>query len=363
MSIFRKSTSIPIDYQARAAAAADWAMRSIKATGSGGSAHSWSPLFGWAKPYPETTGYLIETLLRWSQYCQPEQSAVFQALALQAADWLLALQLPSGAFPGLLAGHQKPSVFNTAQIMFGLAAAYEQSQQDKYRQALARAGAWLAQIQEADGAWRQAAYVEGFVPTYYTRAVQGLLRANQSLRDATLEQVARKALLFYAEKFQAGHSIQDWGFWPGKPAYTHTIAYTLEGLWQSAAILEMPDIQQKTLRSLETLQQLITDNQAIAGTYDENWKGNYRFECPTGNVQLALVFQEVGKQTANQNFLDTARALLDHTLQFQSLKKGSAAYGALPGSAPFYGPYLRFRYPNWGVKFLLDALIEIPRIL
>ena len=358
MSIFRKSTSNPIDYRLRAEAAADWALRSFAATGTDGSAHSWSPIFGWARPYPETTGYLIETLLQWSTFCPPEQALTFQNQAIRATDWLLPLQLPSGAFPGLLAGHDKPSVFNTAQILFGLTAAYRQIANITYYQSMTKACAWLAEIQEDDGAWRQAAYVKGFVPTYYTRAVLGLLRANEVLQDKALEQVANKALRFYADRFQANLAVRDWGFWPGKPAFTHTIAYTLEGFWHSAQLLHLPDVQQQVRQALEQLQDILIKNQAIAGSYDENWKGNYRFECPTGNVQLALVYQAVGEASGVEKFLDTAKALLDHTLPFQSLKKGSVAYGALPGAAPFYGPYLRFRYPNWGVKFLLDALMK-----
>jgi len=31
--------------------------------------------------------------------------------------------------------------------------------------------------------------------------------------------------------------------------------------------------------------------------------------------------------------------------------------GAIAGSYPLWGRYLRWRYPNWAAKFFLDALL------
>ena len=31
--------------------------------------------------------------------------------------------------------------------------------------------------------------------------------------------------------------------------------------------------------------------------------------------------------------------------------------GAIPGSAPIWGAYSRFEFPNWAAKFFADALI------
>ena len=106
------------DWEYRTNAALTWLRRSIEVTGGQGSSHSWSPLFGWQKAYPETTGYLIETLL---DYAELKQDDSLRELSLQCANWLVSTQLPSGAFPGLLAGSKEPSVFNTAMILFGLA--------------------------------------------------------------------------------------------------------------------------------------------------------------------------------------------------------------------------------------------------
>ena len=32
-------------------------------------------------------------------------------------------------------------------------------------------------------------------------------------------------------------------------------------------------------------------------------------------------------------------------------------YGAIAGSYPIWGKYIHFTYPNWAVKFFVDALL------
>jgi hypothetical protein len=78
----------------------DWLLHSIAATTGKGSAaycHLWR---GWSPPYPETTGYIIETLYDFGhQFQRPD----LRAAALHCARWLCQLQRPDGAFPGKVA--------------------------------------------------------------------------------------------------------------------------------------------------------------------------------------------------------------------------------------------------------------------
>lgn len=336
------------DWGRRTDAALSWLRRSIEATGGHGSSHSWSPLFGWAKAYPETTGYLIETLL---DYAELKQDNSLRDLAHQCANWLVSIQLASGAFPGLLAGSQTPSVFNTGMILFGLARA------GSNELALRQAVQWLLSALESDSSWREFAYVPDFTPSYYTRAVWGVLKANQHLQDAAVEHAMRKALHFYAQRFSPNGAVRDWGFWPGKPAYTHTIAYTLEGFWESALLLGEKEILERTASSAERLLSVRqVAGMRTAGRYDEQWQGDYSFVCVTGHCQLSVLYRKIWDFTGDERFRQAANDLLFEILGSQCFQKNRNRFGAIPGSAPFWGPYLRLRYPNWGAKFFLDAM-------
>ena len=166
-------------------AALAWLRRSLAATGGKGFSHSYSPFFGWEKGYPETTGYLIETLF---DYADLKNDPSLAKMAFDQADWLVKIQLENGAWQAGVFGKPapKPSVFNTGQILFGVAAAHRRQIQTgehaaaNYLASLEKAVNWMLEIQAADGSWQQANYVANFSPTYLTRAVWGVLVANET---------------------------------------------------------------------------------------------------------------------------------------------------------------------------------------
>jgi hypothetical protein len=347
----------PEDFHLRSEAALQWVRRSIAATGGHGSAHSWHPFLGWSKAYPETTGYLIETLLDYADFRQDES---LREVAENCAKWLETIQLDSGAWAGLLAGNTRPSVFNTSQILFGLARARSVAVPPPNGGGVGKAANWLLSVLDSDGAWRQAAFVPGFVPSYYTRAVWGLLRANDSLQKPEIEAAARRALHFYAARFLPNGAVRGWGFKPDEAASTHTIAYTLEGFLECATRLHEQEILDKTIRSLSTLLALgAKAGGRTAGRYDADWRGDYSFVCVTGNCQLSIVSHKVWELTSEVKFRKAAESFLMEVIDFQKLGRNLNTFGALPGSAPIWGSYLPFRYPNWAAKFFLDAMLRL----
>lgn len=341
------------DLEKRAQAALSWLLQSIKATGGKGSAHHYSPFWGWAPAYPETTGYLIETLL---DYAQLTGQPALQTTALDCADWLLEVQLPSGAFPGGTLGNWHPSVFNTAQILFGLARAQETRPTSQTWEAGRRALRWLLSQLEADGSWQKGAYIPGFTPSYYTRAVWGVLKAGAVFQMPEVQPAMRQALHYYADRFQANGTVRDWGFKAGAPAFTHTLAYTWEGFLECALLLDEKAILQQTAQAAAQLWQVHQQNGKTAGRYDANWKGDYCFICPAGNAQLSLLYRRLWQISGEPAFKTAALTLFLEVLPHQNLGSNPQTYGAIPGSAPFWGPYMRFRYPNWASKFFLDAV-------
>lgn len=351
-------------WDTRTDAALQWLGRSIDATGKKGSAHSWMPVLGWNKAYPETTGYLIPTLLYFADLKKEDS---LRRLALGCADWLCTVQLPNGAFPAGLAGRNDPSIFNSSQILFGFVKVDEEILAEEnspsfihkkkiWRSALEKAAGWLLRALDADGVWRHSAYVPGFVPSYYTRAVWGLLIANRRLQWPDLPGRMRQALWFYASRFREDGTVSDWGFRAGEPAFTHTLAYTLEGFLESALLLGEKEIVDQVVRSATILLRIRQERGKTAGRYGSHWAGDYSFRCLTGNAQLSVLFYRLWQITGEEPFRLGSYIFLREILEFQYLGKNPNRYGALPGSAPVWGPYLRFRYPNWGVKFFLDAM-------
>ena len=344
-----------IQWQKRCDLALDWVRRSVESTGGKGSSHSWHIWFGWNKAYPETTGYLIPTMLEYGKLLQDESLI---DLAKDCGDWLMTEQFENGAFPGLLTGNKTPSVFNTAQILSGfnhLSLKYPQN--IKYKETKIKAALWLAEMLEPDGAWRKFAFQKGYTPTYYTRALWPLIEANNELEITGLRPKLHQAISFYEGRIMENLSVRDWGFKPGKEAFTHTLAYTFEGFLECGFLLEKKSLIDRVfLMSDQLLEVRASAGHKTAGRYDQHWKGDYRFICPVGNAQLSAFYLRLYKSSGQEKYLRASWEFLQEILEFQVLKGNKNRLGAIPGSLPVWGAYLPCRYPNWGVKFLLDAM-------
>ena len=140
-------------------AAANWLKRAQDATGDGGFVGRYNLRSGWSSSYPETTGYIIPTLLRLADTLGDDD---YLKRAERAIEFLLSVQLPSGAFPGaeIAENRTNPSPFNTGQIMHGLQAWAKRTGDERCRTALFRAGRWLCEIQDPSGAWLKFFYQE-----------------------------------------------------------------------------------------------------------------------------------------------------------------------------------------------------------
>jgi hypothetical protein len=63
--------------------------------------------------------------------------------------------------------------------------------------------------------------------------------------------------------------------------------------------------------------------------------------------------------TEQEGYRQAAQRILDFLTRLQSGNNTPASIrGGLSGSHPIWGRYLRWRYPNWSVKFFLDALLQ-----
>ncbi len=322
--------------------------------GGRGSAHHYSPLWGWAKPYPEATGYLIPTLLNWERL---GGDGMLVAMARRWAHWLLEIQQPCGTWPGGYLGGRAPSVFNTAVILDGLTVMLQRVPDDiALRDGAERGLSRLVAMLDADGAWRQGLYVAGFVPAYHAYAVAAAVRAAEHLSRPEMSLSLSRAHAYCASYLSEEGMLSCAGFKPGRWAFTHTLAYALQGLWDAARCFSDTPTQQRVLKACKSLQRLWEQKRRIAGRYSEDWRGDYSFTCPVGNAQLSVLFRTIGRQTADEELETWADWALAEALKHQHRSKNPNIGGALPGSAPFWGPYMRGRYPNWAAKFLLDAL-------
>lgn len=352
---------LTIDYDRCEHAAVGWLLRSIDACESGSSV-GYRLFRGWGLPYPETTGYLIPTLYR---YASRNNRPDIEQRTTRMAEWLLEVQATDGSFPGGVwnpARNKPPSVFNTGQVILGLMDIHLRSGESKYLDAARRAGLWLTKVQDPDGLWRSHAYRPRFSPAYYAGVCWPMLMAWRATGDCSIRSAAVNGLAAVMARRTAHGSIADWGFWRGKPGFTHTIGYTLRGLIESAELLDdRCGVGELAVEACGRLLERYRERGRLAGAYNLDWSGNYWYQCLTGNCQIALCWIRLFDWTADPRWMEAARLLVDETARRQLLSKmlPPSLYGALPGSYPIWGRYLTLRLPNWAAKFFVDSIVAV----
>ncbi len=146
-----------------------WLCLAHDVAGGGGVAGSFSLLRGWEPPFPETTGYILQTLL---DYGRRTGNAEYVERARQMGDWEIDLQNgDGGVIHGVITGHPKPSsVFNTGMVVHGWLDLHQAGEDVRYLDAAVRAGRFLANTQDADGIWRGEIEYNDIPHTYNARA-------------------------------------------------------------------------------------------------------------------------------------------------------------------------------------------------
>lgn len=315
------------------------------------------PLSGWSAPYPETTGYIITTFYKIAQRL-PEYSRLTEK-ATRMADWIVSIQNADGSLPGGLykGNSDNKSIFNTAQMIKGLVAAYEVTGDNKYLDSATRAALWIAESQNPDGSWTKYAYQGTFSPSYYTRVTWPILLVYQKTNNNKIKEAAIRGLDYITAKKLPNGFIADSGFKPNTYAFLHTIAYTLEGFIDSAIILDNEkywqagyDLSEKLLRQLE-----LKGN--LAGAYYEDMRGVNWYECITGHSQMAVTWNKIFLKNNDPRFVNAGSKILDIVCSRQTLVNPLFTKGGFTGSHPFWGRYIAFRQPNWAAKFFLDAVL------
>jgi rhamnogalacturonyl hydrolase YesR len=337
-------------------AAMQWLCYAQDVNNDGGVSAYYNLSSGWKASYPETTGYIIPTFL---DYCNFTGQREFRNRALRMADWLVSIQLPVGAFQGGPVDiPPKPSVFNTGQIVQGLVRAYQETERDSYLTSARKAGDWLVSMQDVDGSWRNYAY-NGIPHSYYTRVAWPLLELFNLTKEERYREGARENLRWALGNLADNAWFRHNGFDAKTNPFTHNIVYAVRGMLESGILLKEPQYIDPAINVAELLREKFECKNMLAGDFDKEWVGTRGYSCLTGNAQLSIVLMIVYGLKRDKKHLDTARKINYYLKSTQLLHSNNAGIrGGVKGSDPVWGKYMSYTFPNWAVKFFVDALLK-----
>ncbi len=327
------------------------------ASADGGVARDFNLVTGWATSYPETTGYIVPTMIDYGKL-HHDDDAIERARKM--LDWLVAIQLGDGGFQGgrIDATPVVSVTFNTGQILLGLAsgvAAFGET----YLKSMRAAADFLVSSQDSDGCWRShpTPFAEPGEKVYETHVSWGLFEAervdpNRGYGECGLKN-ARWAMSLQRENGWFEKCCLDD---PDSPL-THTIGYNLRGLIEAYRLSKDVSILDACQRNAQGILSAIEPDGYLPGRLDANWKAAANWVCLTGSAQIAHSMLFLYQITSEEKYKTAGYALNNYVRRTVSIDGPEEIRGGVKGSFPVDGDYGRLQYLNWAPKFLIDSLM------
>lgn len=321
----------------------------------GGVAHHFSLITGWSTSYPETTGYIIPTILMYAKLRKDETT---RQRAKRMLDWLVSIQLPDGSFQGGRIDSKPviPVTFNTGQILLGLVSGVQEVGEE-YREAMGRAADWLVITQDPDGCWRKypTPFAKPGEKAYETHVAWGLLEAarvepDKPYADAALANVCWALGLQRDNGWFDKCCLTE----PSKPL-THTLGYVLRGILEAYQFTKDALLLQACRKTADGLLTAIREDGFLPGRLYPDWQGAVHWACLTGSVQIAYCWLKLYQHTGDTRYRDAAYAANRYVRRTMKVDGSSETRGAIKGSFPVYGEYGSYEYLNWACKFFIDS--------
>jgi uncharacterized protein YyaL (SSP411 family) len=339
--------------------AINWLLIAQATQSDGGIAASYKLIFRkWTPSYPETTGYTIPTLL---DYARRYKRRDVQNAAIKMAEYELSVQLPEGGFPPIINKFGKKGTvvaFDTGQVLFGLIAIYQLTLDNRYLKSAIRAADWLVLHQNIEGYW-QDYRLQNSLGSIDARVAWALLSLDSFINKNEYQDAARRQLNWVLQQQQPNGWFQRCTFNINKPPITHTIGYTIEGLLESGILLGEDRYVEAAKKAAEVLLIKLSSSGFLAGAFDRNWCPASSWNCLTGSAQMASIWFRLEKLTGLQKYREAAEKavrFIASTQYIDGMPEG--INGAIAGSWPIYGEYMRFKYPNWATNFFVVALLR-----
>jgi hypothetical protein len=339
-----------------------WLVRAQQESASrdGGVARDWSLINGWNTSYPETTGYIVPTMIEGAHRYGDD---TLRQSARRMLDWLVAIQLPDGGFQGGRIDSKPvvPVTFNTGQILIGLAAGVAEFG-DTYRPAMRRAAEFLRDSLDPDGCWRRhpTPFAKPGEKAYETHVSWGLFEAErqepgQGYAEAGYRQVRWALTQQKANGWFAQCCLNE----PARPL-THTLGYVLRGVLEAHRLSGADEFLRAALVTGYALAACQRPDGSLPGRLNPDWSAAAQWSCLTGNSQVAHCWLMLHQLTRQENLLQAAKAANRYVRRTVDTTGRPETRGAVKGSFPVDGDYGRYEFLNWAAKFTIDSnLLEL----
>ena len=320
----------------------------------GGVARHYSLITGWGASYPETTGYIVPTMIRLADHLQEPG---YRDRARRMLDWLAGIQMEGGGFQGGLIDSTPcvPVTFNTGQILIGLAAGVVAF--DAYHEAMHGAARFLKNSLDPDGCWRRhpTPFAKPGEKAYETHVSWGLFEADRIAPGEGYGEAGLRQVDWALTKQTSNGWVADCCLNTPEAPLTHTLGYYLKGMVEAHRFSGENKYLRAALLTAEGLLAARRPDGALPGRLRADWSAMVPWTCLTGNVQIADSWIYLYQVTGDERFWRAARAINAVVRRTLILDGEEGVRGGVAGSFPIGGKYGRLEYLNWAALFMINA--------
>lgn len=321
----------------------------------GGVARHYSLISGWGTSYPETTGYIIPTMLAAADRRHDDE---LRRRARRMLDWLVDIQLPGGGFQGgrIDSTPVVPVTFNTGQILLGLAAGV-QAFGDTYLAPMRRAADWLVETQDADGCWRKhpTPFAAPGEKAYETHVAWGLFEAERVDPSRGYGEAGAANVRWALGNQRDNGWIDQCCLSDATQPLTHTLGYALRGVIEAYRLCGDETFLDAARKTADGLLSALDGDGYLPGKLLSDWRGAASWACLTGTVQIAHCWLLLGQLGNDARYIGAGRKANGYVRRTVRIDGPEDTRGGVKGSFPVDGDYGYLEYLNWAAKFFIDS--------
>ena len=315
---------------------------------------------GWQPSYPETTGYIVPTLLK-AQTVLGDNT--LSKRAKKMVDWEIDILTPEGGTPG---GYYRPdsppAIFDTGQVIRGFWAYYEFSLDTKYLDYAKKSADFMVKHEDSNGGvWTNfnAVCVNNDSTTYNIYAASPLAELGKGIGEQRYLDLADRVAAYTLNQMNEYGWIKGADFSLSNDALLHTMGYTIDGLYDIGVCLDNDTYKKAAIKALDAVLKHVQEDGFVSGRFDTQFNPSVTWACLTGSCQVAETAMKVFRDTEDTQYKVHATLIKDYIKPRQNMVDPRYGIGAVWGSWPLNGGYQSYQSINWAVKYFADLLIYL----
>jgi ubiquinone/menaquinone biosynthesis C-methylase UbiE/uncharacterized protein YbaR (Trm112 family) len=326
--------------------------------------------FGWQPSYPETSGYILPTLLECAEFFNDKD--LFNRSRL-LANFLLRVSDNGFVKGGHIYKKDNLSIFDTGQVMKGLLSYYTFSKNIIFLERAKECGDFILNNELKLNNVGLGRFSNELISTsiqfsnndtFNIYIIQSLIYLSKILNNQDYARLAKRIIEYSLLSQNSNGYFYKNDFKSNTDSLTHNIGYVLEALIDAGVLLNDKKYINCVQISLDSIIEKLHNNGFLSSRFDENWNFvDAESSCLVGNSQIALTMIKLYKLNGINKYLGSSIKILNF------IKKRSnnsinpiSNLGSVYGSWPINGNYQSYQELNWAVKFMADCNLSLLKL-